>query len=71
MSTNDVKKRKLLLVYCTAAPQAAGDALDLSRLKAALRARGAEIEECLLGADPDALLDRLESGAVPVLLRSR
>lgn len=62
-------KRKLLLVT-TGGQVAADDALDLARLREALRARGAEIEECALGADPGALLDRLADGAVPVVFRT-
>ena len=61
-------KRKLLLV--TTGAQAAGDALDLARLRDALRARGAQIEEVALGDDPGALLERIEAGAVPVVFRT-
>lgn len=61
--------RNLLLVYARGHAADAGDALDLPRLRDALRARGAQIEEVALGDDPDALLDRIEAGAVPVVFK--
>lgn len=63
-------KRKLLLVYAGGHATDADDALDLSRLRDALRARGAQIEEVALGDDPGALLDRIEAGAVPVVFKT-
>lgn len=62
--------RKLLLVYAGGHAADAGDPLDLSRLRDALRARGAQIEEVALGDDPNALLEHIEAGAVPVVFRT-
>lgn len=62
--------RKLVMVHSDAGIPAADDALDLQRLRDALLARGAEIVDCTLGSDPDTLLDQLEAGAVPVMLRT-
>lgn len=62
-------KKKLVLVH-VGNHAAADDSLELQRLCDALRARGAVIEECALDADPDALLDHIEAGAVPVVFRT-
>ncbi|MBZ0070884.1 MAG: hypothetical protein K8I04_04035 [Gammaproteobacteria bacterium] len=61
--------RKILLVTSTQRPAKAGPALDVTKLEAALRARGAEVEALELDADPATLLDHLAAGAVPVVLR--
>lgn len=61
--------RKVLLVYSDERPVNGGAAVDLERLRDALRVRGAEVEEFALGSDPAALLDFLEGGAVPVVFR--
>lgn len=61
--------RKILLVTSPERPAKAGLALDVAKLESALRARGADVERLALGGDPAALLDRLASGAVPVVLR--
>ncbi len=47
----------------------AGVAIDLKRLRDALRVRGVGVEEVDLGLDPTVLLDRLEDGVVPVVFR--
>lgn len=63
--------RRLVMVYSDAgAPAATDDALDMQRLREALRARGAEIVDYTLGSDPGTLLDQLEAGAVPVMFRT-
>lgn len=62
-------KRKVLLLCTGEQPETAGQRIDLVRLGAALRARGAEVAELPLGAESAALLDSLESGALPVVFR--
>ncbi len=61
--------RKVLLVTSPERPARAGLALDVAKLESALRARGAEVERLALAAGPAALLDRIDAGAVPVVLR--
>lgn len=61
--------KKLVLVYSNQGSPDPGEPLDRSRLLAALRARGAEVDECRLDSDPDALLDLLADGATPVFFR--
>jgi Asp-tRNA(Asn)/Glu-tRNA(Gln) amidotransferase A subunit family amidase len=61
--------KKVLFVYSDKRPVKAGVIVDLERLRDALRARGAEVEEVALDSEPTALLDRLEGGAVSVVFR--
>ena len=63
------ENKKILFVQSDKCPEKAGLAIDIERLRNALRARGAEVEEVNLGLDPAALLDRLEDGVVPVVFR--
>lgn len=60
---------KLLLIYSNERLRQADDLFDLTSLKEALRARGAEIKECTLSSNPDVLLELIEDGAVPVVFR--
>lgn len=66
--------RKLLLIYTEEvyadqdpAPQSL--ARHREQLVLALRAHGAEVEELGLATDPEILLDRLDAGAVPVVIK--
>lgn len=61
--------RKLLLLFAQGSPVPAGTALDVPRLCEALRAHGAEVETLDLDTAADALLDRLDGGAMPVVFR--
>jgi hypothetical protein len=63
------ENKKILFVQSDKYPAKAGLAIDIERLRNALRARGAEVEEVDLNLDPPALLDRLEKGVVPVVFR--
>ena len=63
------ENKKILFVHSDKHPVKVGMAIDLERLRDALRARGAEVEEVNLDFDPDALLDRLEDGVVPIVFR--
>ncbi len=64
-------RKKLLLIYTDQEPGPQSLAMHWDQLVLALRARGAEVEELELERDPNALLDRLEAGAVPVVLKGR
>ncbi|HEB85988.1 MAG TPA: hypothetical protein ENI68_03090 [Gammaproteobacteria bacterium] len=61
--------KKLLLIYTDQEPGPQSLARYREQLVFALRARGAEVEELGLATDPDILLDRLEAGAVPVVIK--
>jgi len=63
--------KRLLLIYTAQEPGPQSLARYRDQLVQALRARGAEVEELELEKDPTALLDRLEAGAVPVVLKGR
>jgi len=63
------KSKNVLLVCSRVPPEKAGVALDLERLCTALRKRGARVNQVVLGADPDAVLDHLADGAVAVVFR--
>ena len=41
-----------------------------ARLQAALKSRGAEVEELPMAGNYDTVLDRLQEGAIPVVLKS-
>lgn len=66
--------KRLLLIYAGGAADRTDKAMCSSRLGSrlllALRARGAEIEEIGLETNADAVLDRLEAGAIPVVIKS-
>lgn len=64
-------RKRLLLIYTAQEPGPQSLAMYWDQLAQALRARGAEVEELELERDPNALLDRLEAGAVPVVLKGR
>ena len=59
--------RKILLLMAGEADADPGDGLEAGRLAQALRARGADVEEIVMGEDADGLLDRLQAGMVPVV----
>ncbi len=61
--------KSLLLIYTDQKPGSQSLARYREQLVLALRARGAEVEELGLATDPDILLDRLEAGAVPVVIK--
>ncbi len=61
--------RKLLLLSVSDGTRPAGAKLDLQRLCAALRRRGAEVETANVSAAVPSLLDRLEQGVMPVVFR--
>ncbi len=61
--------RKLLLLSAREDSEALGAGLDLQRLCAALRRRGAEVETQVVSAATASLLDRLEAGVMPVVFR--
>lgn len=62
-------RRKLLLIYATRETGSQSLAEHNEQLVKALRARGAEVEELSLATDPNILLDLLEAGAMPVVIK--
>ncbi len=61
--------RKLLLIYATREAGSQSLARHSEQLVKALRARGAEVKELSLATDPNILLDLLEAGAMPVVIK--
>lgn len=59
--------KKILLLTIGDGGADPGDGLEAGRLAEALRAKGAVVEESMLGGDPGQLLDRLQNGVVPVV----
>jgi len=64
-------RKSFLLIYTAQEPGPQSLAMYRDQLVVALRAHGAQVEELELERDANALLDRLEAGAVPVVLKAR
>lgn len=62
-------RKRLLLIYTDQDAGAYSLAGYREQLVQSLRAQGAEVEELGLASDPNILLDRLEAGAVPVVIK--
>ncbi|MCA1804684.1 MAG: hypothetical protein LC646_04940 [Xanthomonadaceae bacterium] len=60
-------KKKILMLFVGDGARDSGDGLDVGRLAEVLRARGGEVEEQVLGADPTAVLDCLQDGVLPLV----
>ncbi len=62
-------QKKIVMLYAGDGTEHPDDGLDLQRLVEVLRARGGMVEEQVLGSTPNALLDQLQAGALPIVFR--
>ncbi len=66
---NKSLNRKIVLIYTRREKTPASLTVYMDSLELALQTAGAEVERLDLNASPDILLDHLEAGALPVVIK--